>query len=866
MLRSLRIADNEASNGGGIVFAGGYHSVHTPSLLDGLSVHHQFRQIVGGAIRRNILRGQAEAWGGRAMLTHGTVFSLRGRRALGGLLATVLSLSATTVGEAAVPPGGWTLRPGCDNSCELLHVSGDSIKTRPPVIAAPGGTTYSVSHRVGADFDDDGPQPITCFFIYSFALPGAQDDIVTFDGLTPEAIRTDFFGTVPKVIETDDPQPNGQRLITIQTESPIGTDLFPAGFIQGGRVLTDACFSIGLEDPLTWFGSDTIVVATIEFLTDDVVMAGPFDAISFFTDPWDGVAEITLPGGAGNGFNGVRLTLLAEKSISVANDACEQQIEAFNGDTAFSNIGATTDGPDEPTECYFFSYSDIESDIWYRYTATCTGNLTVDLCNSNYDTKVAVYDGCLECPVDTLPLACNDDFGGCGTRSLATAPVVSGQCYTIRIGGYLGVQGTGTMRLSCSIIQPPSGACCDDGVCLGTKTEVDCLSQNGTWFSGGACPGFSCPVLPPPNNECADCIRVLTGVPYQGRTRGATGTDISSCGTNDTLDAWNCWTADCTGQVSITTCGSSFDTTLAVYDACGGAQLACDDDGCQFGPPFTRSKVTLNVTEGTTYAIRVSGHNGAAGDYTLNVESCRNACCLSDGRCFMRTLAQCESFAGTWLGPGTQCGGDLDGDGINDACELCPQATIAGVAPESGTVDARQPNARNASLPRHGIGSPGGGGARRESIVILLDPPVPEGEGCFDVCETRDDPLTATNTIGSVTYHGSGIYELVLDHAISAGGVTTIEYLGDGSFVEFIAHPGNVDGGPMADASDVGEHMDCCLSGLCTPMWDAFSCDADRSLLVTPADTLVIIDLLIGTQVWDPWLSTPLPARGNTCP
>jgi hypothetical protein len=181
-------------------------------------------------------------------------------------------------------------------------------------------------------------------------------------------------------------------------------------------------------------------------------------------------------------------------------------------------------------------------------------------------------------------------------------------------------------------------------------------------------------------------------------------------------------------------------------------------------------------------------------------------------------------------------------------------------------VDARQPNARNALLPRQGIGSPGESGAGRESIIIVLNPRLPDAEGCFNICETKLDPILGENAVNTVTYHGAGVYELELDHAIAAGGVTTIEYLGDGSFVEYIAHPANVDGGAFIDASDVDEHVDCCLSGLCTPTWETYSCDTNRSLLVTPADTLGVIDLMNGTQVWDAWLGEPLPARGSTCP
>jgi hypothetical protein len=317
--------------------------------------------------------------------------------------------------------------------------------------------------------------------------------------------------------------------------------------------------------------------------------------------------------------------------------------------------------------------------------------------------------------------------------------------------------------------------------------------------------------------------------------------------------------------VSITTCGSLFDTTLAVYDACGGHELACDDDGCPLSPAL-RSSVTLEVTEGTTYFIRVAGYNGASGNYTLNVETCKNACCLPSGLCGLATLPQCVAVGGTPLGPGSACRGDQNGDGVDEACAPCPQATIESAAPADGTVDARQPNARNAPLPRQGIGSPGGPGTRRESIVVVLDPSVPDGEGCFSLCETKTDPSLGANAIQTVTYLGAGVYELVLEHAIPAGGATTIEYLGDGSFIDYTAHPANVDGGSFSDAPDIQEHIDCCLSGLCPPVWGAYySCDIDRSTLVTPADTLAVIDLLNGTQLWDIWFGSPLPTRG-TCP
>ncbi len=761
------------------------------------------------------------------------------------------------------------LIPGCTD-CERLHISGEVYEADDGGVASPVGSSYSVTHQVAGDPDGGGPLGVRCVLINHPATPGAPDDIVTFNNIA-ETIRTDIFMTVPTVRESDTSQPNGRRLIEINTSSPMGTDLFPGGLFLGNppQPLTDACFSVGLDDPLTWGEADFVEAATIEFLKDGMVLEGPHDASSFFTNPWNGVTSIILPDGAGNGYNGVRLRLFVDKMVTLANDECRGQIEVFNGDTVFSNIGATTDGPDEFEDCNFLSYSDIGSDVWFNYEATCTGNMTVDLCDSSYDTKFAVYAGCLQCPVAPGPLVCNDDL--CGVQSFASLPVNQGECFTIRIGGYLGFQGNGVLNVSCNIIPPPTGACCSDiGTCMGTLTEEACTGQQGTWFQGQSCPGFQCPVSPPLHDECENCVRVETGVPFFNRTNTqTTGTDLTppSCGVDDNLDVWHCWTADCTGRVTISTCGTSqettFDTTLAVFDECGGALLDCDDDGCQT-TPLRRSQLEIDVSEGTTYYIRVAGYEGAIGAYKLTVNPCRNACCLESGFCGYATESQCLGVGGTYLGEGVQCRGDAGGNGVDDACEVCPAATIVGAVPEDGTVDARQPHARNVPLPRQGIGAPGNPGGR-ETILIVLDPPLSDAADCFDLCETGVDSSTGPNSITEAVYRGSGIYELALAHAIPAGQVTTIQYLGDGSFVEYFAHPSNVNGDAIANAADVQSHLDCCLLGTCVPAWDFHSCDIDHSNLLTPADIVFVVDLLNGTQLWNVWNGTALPSN-TTCP
>lgn len=161
--------------------------------------------------------------------------------------------------------------------------------------------------------------------------------------------------------------------------------------------------------------------------------------------------------------------------------------------------------------------------------------------------------------------------------------------------------------------QVQAGACCI-GLDCSILTPADCAASQGLYKGDGSTctPGICLPA----NDECNNCIAVATGSPYNGSTLGATGSDISSCAFNDTLDVWHCWTATCTGQATFSLCGSAFDTTLAVYNACGGAQLGCNDDFAGCSP---ESQVSVAVTTGQTYYIRVAGFNGDAGNYSLNV-------------------------------------------------------------------------------------------------------------------------------------------------------------------------------------------------------------------------------------------------------
>ncbi len=71
-------------------------------------------------------------------------------------------------------------------------------------------------------------------------------------------------------------------------------------------------------------------------------------------------------------------------------------------------------------------------------------------------------------------------------------------------------------------------------------------------------------------------------------------------------DLWYTYVATCTGELTVSTCESPFNTRLAIYDApgfsCPTVLLGCNDDFCG-----TQSQVTVPVELGSSYSIRVGG-------------------------------------------------------------------------------------------------------------------------------------------------------------------------------------------------------------------------------------------------------------------
>jgi hypothetical protein len=299
-------------------------------------------------------------------------------------------------------------------------------------------------------------------------------------------------------------------------------------------------------------------------------------------------SEITFPATAGNeylievggfgvstGPGVISISCDFDPPNRLLNDDCINAIPIGNvTNLAFSNEDAHFDGQ---------GHCMTSKNIWYCYTAPRTGEVTVSLCGSEYDTKLAVYNGCGCNPHLGNLIGCNDDF--CSRQSELTFNAIAGNQYLIEIGGWTDADyGLGILNINSkgSPPPPPSGSNdnCQNAKLIGNVTGLTFDTSNATFDGPGHC-------LTSPN-------------------------------------IWYIYTATCTGEATVSLCGSGYDTKLAVYNGggCNPSQsrlIECNDDSCGW-----QSEIILDVTAGRQYLIEVGGFGDNTGQGLISI-SCGGA-------------------------------------------------------------------------------------------------------------------------------------------------------------------------------------------------------------------------------------------------
>jgi hypothetical protein len=304
------------------------------------------------------------------------------------------------------------------------------------------------------------------------------------------------------------------------------------------------------------------------------------------------------------------------------NNNCANAMLVGDGVHYYSTLGATTDGPS--TAC---SGNNLQNDIWFKYVATCD-IFSIRLCEraNNWDAMVTVYNG-WNCPAANSEIECDDD--GCyapfspnlGAR--VTVQGVAGQQYLIRVGGFFGATGTGNMKIA-------PGA--DNDEC-GESRLIQALAGQTYLY--------------PFTNVCAN-----TDGPPESFTSGFPPLR------HITGDLWYELKSTACGVCTLKTCGSNFDTQIAVYDSnlCPEVQLtahATNDDACGVS-----SRLAFRVENQSHYLIRVGGYPGATGSGTLTVvmptppanDLCSNAQIVGLGQYSFSTINACTDgpVQGPW--------------------------------------------------------------------------------------------------------------------------------------------------------------------------------------------------------------------------
>ncbi len=123
----------------------------------------------------------------------------------------------------------------------------------------------------------------------------------------------------------------------------------------------------------------------------------------------------------------------------------------------------------------------------------------------------------------------------------------------------------------------------------------------------------------PGNDTCATPVEVLdpSVTPFDATAASASGAE--DCTGVSSVDVWYSFEAECTADYTFSTCGSSFDTRIAVYaGACpvpGSTAVGCGDDECGL-----QSEATVPIAAGDTVLIQVSaapGSTAGAGEFLV---------------------------------------------------------------------------------------------------------------------------------------------------------------------------------------------------------------------------------------------------------
>jgi hypothetical protein len=262
-------------------------------------------------------------------------------------------------------------------------------------------------------------------------------------------------------------------------------------------------------------------------------------------------------------------TLAWSRALPPANDgfAAAQQLSGAVGTVNGTTLAATRE-PREPAH----GSPDPSASVWYRWTAGFTGGVTFDVCSRTaFDSVLAVYTGTSLSSLKRI--AANDN--GCLIYSRLRFAARQGRTYFV---------------------------------------AVDTAASDSGWFT------LSWAGAARPRNDNFASARRIRGAAgsVTAENSGATAQagERRHARNRASASMWYRWRAPRTMRVVFETCGSAFDTVLALYRGSSlrrARVVKANNNACA----RTRSRVVVRVAAGVEYRVVVDGSRGATGAFRL---------------------------------------------------------------------------------------------------------------------------------------------------------------------------------------------------------------------------------------------------------
>jgi hypothetical protein len=220
------------------------------------------------------------------------------------------------------------------------------------------------------------------------------------------------------------------------------------------------------------------------------------------------------------------------------------------------------------------------SSVWFKWTAPRDGTVSVDTCEGDFDSLLAIYTGATLASL--TPVQSNDEgAGNCAPGSSLSFEAVANTTYRIAVDGKAGAQGTWELSLD----QRPGN---DD------FGAAEVIPGRPGWYWPGS-------------NLLAT---KQTGEPdHQGDPGGHS--------------VWFSWTPSKSWEIELDVCSVRLEALVGVYTGSGLSGLtpvATSDEGsgeCVEGG----KSVGFTTVPGTTYHLAVDGAGGDAGHFLLHLRA-----------------------------------------------------------------------------------------------------------------------------------------------------------------------------------------------------------------------------------------------------